>query len=354
MKEKKSTIEQVLLRFKSGIQDSRESLSAVALTPGNYLWLGCDETSSIERLSYSAPNTFENHEHFVVADFVPPITDTDKEIDIEGLDYADGYLWLVGSHSLKRKKPNSKKTDLENIQNLAIIEPEKNRFLLARIPLVGDRLYKSCPHPENPEKQLTAAKLENTKSGNCLTDALLEDPHLAPFLKANIPGKDNGFDIEGLAVYKNKIFLGLRGPVLRGWAIVLEIKVKEINSTSLKLKKVEDKRYKKHFIDLDGLGVRDLCIDGQDLLILAGPTMDIDGPVRIYRLENGVNLPENVLSKPTPILDIPYGDGEDHAEGMTFFPTKENQKSLIVLYDSPAKKTRLQGDDSVLADIFQL
>ena len=24
---------------------------------------------------------------------------------MEGLVYADGYLWLVGSHSLKRKKP---------------------------------------------------------------------------------------------------------------------------------------------------------------------------------------------------------------------------------------------------------
>src|SRR4030095_8201482 len=41
--------------------------------------------------------------------------------------------------------------------------------------------------------------------------------------------------------------------------------------------------YRKHVLDLDGLGVRDLCPDGDDLLVRAGPTMDLDGPVRIYR-----------------------------------------------------------------------
>ncbi len=77
--------------------------------------------------------------------------------------------------------------------------------------------------------------------------------------------------------------------------------------------------------------------------------MDLDGPVKVYRLQNGVNLRENVLSKPEPVLDIPYGDGDDHAEGMTLFA----DLTLLVIYDSPAS-TRLKGDGDVVADVFQL
>lgn len=354
MQDKNSAIEQVLLRFQHDVENSRKQLSAIVFTPGNHLWLGSDETSSLERLFSTNGKTFENHERFKLADFITLPIDTETEVDIEGIDYAENYLWLVGSHSLKRKRAKSDKSDLENIRRLEKIEPEKNRFLLARIPVLAEELQKSCRHPENPDRELRAATLETTKSGNLLTDALLEDPHIAPFLKANIPGKENGFDIEGLAVYKEKIFLGLRGPVLRGWAIVLEIQVEESDPNTLKLKKVDGKLYKKHFLDLSGLGIRDLRVDGEDLLILAGPTMDIDGPVKLYRWQNGVNVSEDVLSKPTAILDIPFGDREDRAEGITFISNREKPKSLLVVYDSPAKKTRLQGDDGVLADIFHL
>jgi hypothetical protein len=94
-------------------------------------------------------------------------------------------------------------------------------------------------------------------------------------------------------------------------------------------------------------------LDGEDLLILAGPTMDLDGPVKVYRLKDGVNLQENVLSKPKALLEIPYGNGDDHAEGMTFFTDINQTPSLLVVYDSPAKR-RLEGDGEVVADVFKL
>ena len=67
----------------------------------------------------------------------------------------------------------------------------------------------------------TAASLEKMNGHNQLIEALAEDEHLGPFLQMGLPSKDNGFDIEGLAVQGNQVFLGLRGPVLRGWAIIL-------------------------------------------------------------------------------------------------------------------------------------
>jgi hypothetical protein len=346
-------MEKILLRFESEFAKCREDLSAMTMTPGEVLWLGCDEKTNLERFTKTDDKTFGDHQRFNLTDFLDLPNDSDEEIDIEGMDYANNYIWLIGSHSLKRSKPKSKRTDLENLQKMQEIKREENRYLLARIPVKGDELFKSYKHPDNPNIQLTAAKLENTENGNLLIDALLDDPHLAPFLASQIPSKENGFDIEGLAVYQDKIFLGLRGPVLRGWAIILEVSVEEGSQNSLKLKNLGDKLYKKHFVYLSGLGVRELAVDGEDLLVLAGPTMDLDGPVRLYRIENGVNLPEESLLKPASILDIPFGEGVDHAEGLAFWRKGESEKSLLVVYDSPSQE-RLQGDDGILVDIFPL
>ena len=348
-----SLLNQVILRFEDGFKEHREDVSAVRLTPDKHLWLGSDETSTIERLCFVDSQTFADHKRFRVADFLELPEPEDQEIDIEGLAYSGHYLWFVGSHSWKRKKPKPDKTDLKNIKRLTKLESEANRYLLGRIPLVNGELLPSCPHPDNPHEQLSAAKLEVTQQGNLLMDALADDSHLGSFVGAAIPGKENGFDIEGLAIHQNRIFLGLRGPVLRGWAVMLEIEVEASNPGLLKLKQIGQRQYKKHFIYLNGLGIRDLCLDGEDLLILAGPTMDLDGPVKVFRLQNGVNLREDVLSKPQPVLDIPYGNADDHAEGMTLFADVTGLSSLLVVYDSPAK-TRLEGDGDVVADVFKL
>jgi Protein of unknown function (DUF3616) len=348
-------LNQVSLTFIDNFKNHRKDLSALLLTHQKYLWLGSDETSTIERLSLVYSDKFTEHQQFRVAEFISLPVSEDQEIDIEGLAYAGNYLWFVGSHSYKRKKPKSDKTDAQNFQRLTKIESEPNRYILGRIPLIDGNLYSSCPNPQNPDVQLNSAKLEVTEEGNLLMTALADDPHFGLFIKASIPGKDNGFDIEGIGIYQNRIFLGLRGPVLRGWAAVLEIELEDSSSGIMKLRQVGEGKelYKKHFVWLNGLGIRDLYIDGKDLLILAGPTMDLDGPVQVYRWKNGVDSQANVFSNPDFVLDIPYGNREDHAEGMTLFRDVAGIPSLLVVYDSPAK-TRLVGDSSVIADVFKL
>ncbi len=350
-------LNQVVLQFREQFQPFHEDLSAVLLTPDKHLWLGSDETTTLERLSFDGSHTFSNHQHIDIGKFIELPAPKHEEIDIEGLAYADYYLWFVGSHSWKRKKPKVDKTDEKNSEQLAKVELGKNRFILARIPLVNGELFQSCPHPQYSDKQLTAAKLQLTKTGNLLMDALGSDEHLHPFIFAGIPSKDNGFDIEGLAILEDKIFIGLRGPVLRGWAIILEVEVESTSLESLKLKEVGDrgKLYKKHFVKLGGLGIRELCFDGQDLLILAGPTMDIDGPVKLFRLQEGFNSADNLFSwEPKPILDLPYGEGNHHAEGVTLFNAIAQQPSILVVYDSPSPTTQLGEASAVTADIFPL
>jgi hypothetical protein len=144
-----SLLNQVTLKFKDGFKEHREDISAVRLTPDKYLWLGSDETSTLERLSAIDSQTFDQHKQFLVANFIELPMPEDQEIDIEGIAYSNYYLWFVGSHSWKRKKPKPKKTDIENIERLTKLESEANRYILGRIPLIDGELLPSCPHPEN-------------------------------------------------------------------------------------------------------------------------------------------------------------------------------------------------------------
>ena len=113
-----------------------------------------------------------------------------------------------------------------------------------------------------------------------------------------------------------------------------------------------DRPYRRHFLDLGGLGVRDLLRDGDDLLVLAGPTMDLDGPVRVLRWRDALAAGADSLTDAEDlalVLEVPFGRGDDHAEAMALLPDGR----LLVVYDSPTAD-RLVGETAVLADLFTL
>jgi hypothetical protein len=334
----------------------RDGLSAV-LQVGNTLWLGNDESASLERLTLTG-DTAAGHTQFQLRDFIGLPTPLDKEgatpeVDIEGMDLADGYLWIVGSHSLKRSKVDSEDPAAAQIKELARTEVEANRYVLARIPMQDGDL----PVLAAKSKSRPAQRLRSDKDGNSLTRLLRKDKHLGPFL--GLPGKENGFDVEGLAVVGDRVFLGLRGPVLGGWAVVLEIRpVGE--GKWLKLKPLDGSkgaRMRKHFLQLGGLGVRDLCLQGDDLLVLAGPTMSLDGPVRVVRWSGAAQCQEACVLEADAlalVLEVPYGRGCDHAEGIALIHSKGRASpELLVVYDSPAPRRQV-GGNGLVADLFDL
>ena len=61
---------------------------------------------------------------------------------------------------------------------------------------------------------------------------LRKDPVLGPFV--GLPSKENGLDIEGLAVRGDTVLLGLRGPVIRGYALVVRLEMKATKRGGLK------------------------------------------------------------------------------------------------------------------------
>ena len=357
--------------------DFRSDLSAMALRKnGKQLWIADDETvettPSLERLSIQTDGSFGSRKSYVIESFVSlPVLSKDKgrvpETDTEGLSVDGGYLWLLGSHCLNRKQPKKDQRESKSIERLATVEEGSNRFILARIPLVSGA--NDDEELQKTSAGLSAARL-NGLDQDGLIDALRKDPHLGAFTPTGdpnapgIPSKDNGLDIEGLAVSSGRIFLGLRGPVLRGWATILEIAVEEAAKPGeLKLKRAASsgKTYIKHFVDLDGCGIRDLCADGKDLLILTGPTMALDGPASIFRWQDALgnapvsdSLAEADGKTLKKLLDLPVGDHGDHPEGIVLYPADNpTKKAVLVVYDSPLK-ARLQGDEDYRADVFEL
>jgi hypothetical protein len=346
----------VRLRFSDESQAAatHTNLSAVRLD-GRALWIAGDETATIERLLGDdpvRPTEFGGETRFRLADFVDlPGIDADEEADVEGLARSGRFLWAVGSHSLRRKQIKERHEGQKALRRLARIEGQANRQILVRLPIVD---VDGVP---TPVREFTADGVRHRAAAVSARDdlrrLLRDDEHLAVFLP--IPGKDNGLDIEGIAVRDDRVFLGLRGPVLRGWAFVLELRpyVVDEEPGRLRLHRFEDGRpYRKHVLDLDGLGVRDLCPDGDDLLVLAGPTMDLDGPVRIYRWHDACRaevptiVRHDLLSRE---LELTYGEGDDHAEGLSMLGTDR----VLVVYDSPAA-VRLEADGSVIADVLKL
>lgn len=350
-------LSRALLQFQDDDDDLLQELSAIARTPDGHLWVGSDEFITLERLTPMGNGIYGGHKTFHLKDYID-LFDHESEIDIEGLDYADGYLWVVGSHSLKRNKTKGKKPK-KDIERLAEIERDPNRYLLARIPVLNGELVPTYARSEDDEEPLTAANLKQLNSHNQLMEVLAEDEHLGPFLQMKLPSKDNGFDIEGLAVSGNQVFLGLRGPVLRGWAIILELELETADPGTLTLKQLEDGCfYRKHFLDLNGQGIRELCLHEGDLIILAGPTMDLEGAMQMFRLEDVLDHSNDTLWSQESgalkvLFDLPFTIGSDHAEGLVLIPCLGYDDGLMVVYDSP-DQSRLTRKQAVFADIFRL
>jgi hypothetical protein len=333
-------------------------LSAVC-RDGPWLWLAGDEEPRLERMRAGPPDGdfYDDRRSFRLGDFVDLPVGPDVEVDVEGLDRTDDYLWIVGSHGRTRKQVDDDDEGDKALGKLAKVRSHPNRHVLIRVP-IADPDNDAVPVRSTSEggTRRTAALLDGGVGG--LADVLSTDEHLAPFLA--LPSKDNGLDVEGIVGLEDGVLLGLRGPVLRGWAVVLELRPVEVPGRADRLALPSDgPPYRKYFLQMDGLGVRDLCRVDDDVLVLAGPTMDLDGPVRLYRWigagrERGSGL---IRREQVPFVrKLPHGRGKtrgfDHAEGITLLRDNGHDEVLVV-YDSPAESRKRNGD-VVLTDVVRL
>jgi len=104
-----------------------------------------------------------------------------------------------------------------------------------------------------------------------------------------------------------------------------------------------------HFLELDGLAVRDLAhFDNKEILVLAGPVGDAPGPFELYRWR-----PRNsaCAQKPTK-LDWSIDPKQEKPEGICRLD-RNGKSGVIVLYDSPDPCKRMNGS-TYKADWFPL
>ncbi|MCY7315474.1 MAG: DUF3616 domain-containing protein [Rubrivivax sp.] len=353
----------VRLEFEPGAL-VHDNLSGAAFTGADWLWVAGDEACSVNRLHRLPPLAdarlrFGEGRDFALADLLDLPGDAEAEADLEGMDAVDGWLWVVGSHGLKRKNAKPGRTDIDNAKRLAKLALDANRRLLARLPIEADAQGTPCLVREARDGR-RAMRLKGDAQGNELTQLLAADVHIGPYLQ--IPGKDNGFDIEGLAVDGDRLLLGLRGPVLRGWSALLEIAV-EARGGQLRLKPLDDAGtlLRKHFLQLEGLGIRDLHFSGDDLYLLAGPTMVLNGDIRVFCWPAARELlaanREPVRFEAEAIREsvaLPHGRGTDRAEAICDVPDEltGGDKHWLVLYDAPGPARR-DGEHAVYGDLLR-
>lgn len=323
-----------------------QNLSALAARDGQ-LWLGGDEGRALYRLRRLEDHQYGAATTVKLKDYNLAGGKDEGESDIEGLARDGQRLWLVGSHSRRRRKH-----DTDEGQPLTLVEETSpNTHVLGCLrlddegePVAGQRLA-----------------LDVARGIDALTVVLHADDRIQPFLA--IPSKDNGLDIEGLTARDGRVLVGLRGPVLRGIALVVDLRLAGLDAGGPSLTLAS---HRLRFLQLSGLAVRDLAVvpGSDDVIILAGPTMTQTGPCYLYRWRAALkpesrDLPNGFqVEEPEPLLWIRDGrpgrpstdkenpEGSDKPEGLE---VQRHDDGLLawVAYDDPLASRREIGKGKV-------
>ena len=169
----------------TGTLTDPENVSGIGFV-GDFMILVCDETAQVDVLKKTAAG-------YAVQ---PPIRlGKHAELDLEAVATSGTTVYAVGSHSRVRSRIKPDDTPAQAQAKMATIKDDGGkRDVLVRFTLAADG---------------TAPELEKSS----LRPAIEASPVLQPF--TGLPGKENGVDIEGLAVRGDVLFVGFRGPVLR-------------------------------------------------------------------------------------------------------------------------------------------
>lgn len=307
----------VSVSFQGDVLHESKDLSGVAKV-GNYLVVGSDEGHVIQVLQRVGKDSYDLIHKYSIPDgaLVKRIKKEKPERDIEGITASGNTVYIIGSHSRKRSKVKmdspegrSQEENSERLGGKKSNKKEKSRRVLYSMKL-GDN-----------------GELVGQITTGSLWDYLSNHRPFKEFTK--IPSKENGIDIEGIAVQGNYLFVGFRGPVLReNWVPILVVEKDEPYSVS-------EIRY----VQLDGLGIRDMVAVNDDMfLLLGGPVGDGQGGYYLYSWDGvdclpGTDAPKCILKRIRQI--VPPNGGK--AEGLTVLSTEsDGTTDILILFDGIA------------------
>jgi len=220
-------------------------------------------------------------------EFIPLIDDTfagePVELDGEGVAFADGSFYVIGSHG----HPRDKKKKLDKTKDATKIAAS----IKANSRVIRLRFSPSAIGPDGGLK--TAPDI--TRSAE-LAKLLAANAILQPFVNQRLD--ENGLTIEGVAVRNGRLYAGMRGPALDGGeAAILSVALDALFGAA-----VADPRLDRIALGT-GRGIRDLVAFDGGFLILAGPSAEADGTYSLYFWDGG--------NKPMPLADLPTLTDED-------------------------------------------
>jgi uncharacterized protein DUF3616 len=187
------------------------------------------------------------------------------------------------------------------------------------------------PHSATGFKQDSPVTVERSWR---LADVLL-GTDLTKVKEAYGKKKEEGTNIEGIAVIGNRLYAGLRTPIEPNQSFIVSARVDKLFASGDK--GLEGGEIKSITLDLGtNAGIRDLAaLRSGGLLILSGPAHDeADVPYKLWLLEKPVN---GALLTPlaTVTTSTIGGDGKPgKAETVTVLEETADALKLLVMYDN--------------------
>ncbi|NWF36031.1 DUF3616 domain-containing protein [Mariprofundus sp. KV] len=224
-----------------------------------------------------------------------------RELDIEGVAVEGEKIYVVGSHALARKRLKPEASHKKNLQRQATIKQEPGRKQLFRLTLGSNNSVIK-------REQISLEKI------------IRNDPVLAPF--AAIPSKENGIDIEAVAAKKGALYLGFRGPVLRGGFVP----VMQLDFDA------PEKSYRLLYLNLGGLGIRDMVSVADGFLLLAGPVAELPNEYRLYHW-NGLDTLTDSNNGALKLLSEIRPPAGGKAEAVAVERITDSSYNIIILFD---------------------
>ena len=277
--------------------DAALGLSGAAIA-GDFLVLGADEGHCLQILARDdALGGWQLRQSVSLAA-------KDLEVDIEAITYGDGFLYVIGSHSSRRRRLLDELSVKKNRERVLQVQRQKSRCRLYRIKFDVQTGEVGRPDRIDLSKRLRA------------------DPLLRRFYE--IPAKENGIDIEGMAYHDGRLHLGFRGPVLRDNFVPV-----------MRVDFDHPKRYDLRFIRLDGQGIRDMVALEHGFLLLSGAVNDGSAPFRLWWWDGSDQIPgKDTMIAPVILLDEVSTPGGAKAEGIALIAEDGGQIDVVVVYET--------------------
>jgi hypothetical protein len=296
-------------KLDGGAAEKSADVSGIACTPGpgypRLCLVADDETQGAQIVILSDGL-------LVAGDFITLSHDSADgvplELDAEGVAYADGFFYVIGSHGRGRyEKDPAKAAKIE-----ARAAATRKVFRIALSAEDVDLATGTLKH--NPAIVESAA----------LATLLRTDPVLGRFFDQ--PLTNNGMTIEGVAVRGDTLYAAFRGPVIEdGIAVIASVPLTAIfggQPGKLEIHRLALGKDKLH----QGRGIRDLAVEGDGFLLIAGPEADPPKKRPTTPGDYTVYAWDGTVAK--PLLDLP-STGSARLEAL--LPLERNGDSLRVL-----------------------